>query len=489
MFAHAQSLERENPTQIQNKKVAITLKGRQVTNRVPVHLVFLIDISDSMSGEKLNSVKKSIEFLLPFLTQEDIVSLITFGEDSRILLKGIPTDAAGKNTILEIMKELQTKGCTNMSAGLLSTLELMSEEPVGIGYPGHKHGILLLTDGHANRGVSTPDELLEIITRLLSSHPSLTLTTVGYGVDHNAELLRRAAVLGTGSYNVVYTLENVATVFGEVFGGLTTVVAQNVTVSLPLGSSIETCYPTYSDKNKLKLDIKVGDIYAENEIIIFADLSGSSVGVKWCDMSDLSIKTQEIQVEPYSPDVPIPKQIIIAQHRQKVSKLLLKRPIDSTEIYSYLTKLRELPFAQDVIIQMMIDDLEHLLETVDTGIAQQDNTDFTQHAAYLSLGRGLRSVAPTPQPQDPVHLSSGSPRFQFGFGRSARGAVQDPIAPFPTVAPTVAPTVHRRRTTNINPTSSPFSNQQQSTTTSLIREVSGQRQQGQQRQQRSQSPP
>ena len=147
------------------RRCAIVCKGHASTARQPVHLIFVIDTSDSMNDSilssqagfsKLQQVKKSIEFLLPLLTPTDFVSMISFGDVSTTHLQCVAMDDEGKKQVQLVLRDLRTDGCTNMSAGLLDVQELANLSM--------KQGVLLLTDGHANMGVSTTSGLESIVT-------------------------------------------------------------------------------------------------------------------------------------------------------------------------------------------------------------------------------------------------------------------------------------------------------------------------------------
>lgn len=432
---------------IAQHEIAVTLKGRVTDRRQPVHLIFLIDTSDSMSdSDKLNSVKRSLEFIQPLLTPEDLVSMVQFGDDSSVLLNKVA--ATDKDTILYKINTLKTDGCTNLSAGLMNVRNCLLPST-----DRRKQGILLLTDGHANRGVNSPSGLNSIATRLLTDRPDLTITTIGYGHDHNAELLRNIGSTGGGSYNVVYTLENVATVFGEVLGGLTTVVAQNVTIHLPPGSVPKTAYPI-TQENCGMIQVRVGDIYTENEIVVLATLPSGVDTVRVTGHNMLTFDTQDtlLTAESMSLGGNIPKHIEQAVFRYRVSQLL-KRALDHsanhTELKNdtndLLAQLKDLPYVEEQLIQMMIDDLERILESFTTSLNfGATATNFAQHSAYLGLGRGLRSQ----EPEDPFNSVHEDP-FQ---------------------APTRI--LQSTRSAVIDTTFSPFSNRRQRNVTTTLRATS-----------------
>lgn len=468
----------------EQSKAAIVLKGASTTARQAVHLIFVIDISDSMQDGKLENVKRSVEHLLPLLTPNDMVSMIAFGDESTLVAKCVNATADGQARILDRLHRMHTMGCTNMSAALLDVLELMRDDPDASGSPGHKHGVLLLTDGHANRGVFQPDGLMSIIARLLTQFPNLSLTTVGYGKDHNTSLLRDAATTGGGSYNVVYSLENVATVFGEVLGGLTTVVAQNVKVVLPPHSLAQTAYATKVLQDDT-VEIKVGDIYAENEIVILYSpptANQHSVKVTGVDMTDLDQIQDVLSVQP--AETPVPKTIELASFRFQVTELLkdaLKQPRPQDldlRANLLLSQLRALPYHLENIVQMMIDDVESVQEVAEAGGADLlQSASIAQHAAYMGLGRGLRSSAPAGA-SDPDH-DPNSPHG-FAVGGMAQGSALLARSPSPphvwgvSLAP--SPTLQRRRTAQVDSTSSPFSNRVQATTSATLRAASTQEQ-------------
>lgn len=461
-------------------KVAVTLKGGQTTCRQAIHLIFLIDVSGSMDdrirnstmpvlssnsgelkaktdGSRLNSVKRSLEFLIPLLTPTDIVTLITFGDESEVLDKVVQMDEQGKSKLLQIIRGLKTNGCTNMSSAILQVADLFKDDPNFWASPGHKHGVLLLTDGHANRGVFTPDGLMSIIAKLITDNPKLSLATIGYGQDHNSELLKQAATTGSGSYNVVNTLEDIATTFGEVLGGLTTVVAQNMCITFPPGVQPLTAFNTSSDNDGVV--VRVGDIYAEQEVIVLADnYTEGAIGVTGYDMSDLSRIHMSISVEPVNTP---PRAVVMAEFRYRVSQLLLSPNKENAE--TLLKELQDIS-DRDNLVEMMIEDCETVLETLHTGGSKQAEVEMAQHSAYLSLGRGLR-CAPTSavaRPPSPPHS-----------GRSLLGRASGFLfgAPAPTSVEPGDPTpLTRRRTARVNYASSPFSNQTQQATTTIMRE-------------------
>lgn len=464
------------------KQAAVIIRGDAAApgERNPVHLIFNIDISDSMAeAGKLESVKKSMEFIVPLLQPEDLVSVITFGEQSHIILNKVA--ATEKDTILYKVRALKTDGCTNLSAGLMNINDCLVDSPAT-----HKAGVLLLTDGHANRGVSGADGLKQIVQQLLTAAPTLTLTAVGYGHDHNINLLRDMATTGAGSYNIVYNLENVATTFGEVLGGLTTVVAQNVVVHFPPGTALRTGYATQAAADGT-IQVRVGDVYAENEIIILATLpdSAASARVTGHNMRTFVSMEDILPVLDLPAGASIPKNVEQANFRYRVSTLLKEattRATDSTALKqkaeALLAELKDLPYAEEQLIQMMIDDMETLLESLDAPPAMWGHapalaattSQMAQHSAYLALGRGMRTASAPMPPSPPLGPMPGR---RIRFAGAASPPLSDPGDTDDASPLTPTPSA-RIRTARVDPDASPFMNAPQRQITSLMRTSSQQ---------------
>jgi Mg-chelatase subunit ChlD len=449
-------------------KAGILLKGDVADVRQSVHLIFVIDVSDSMNDSgKLGNVKKSMEFIIPLLQDDDLVSVITFGETSDILLDRI--SAAEKSAILYKVQGLKTDGCTNMSAGLMNIRSCLEGHSAAASESGagaaqsRKTGILMLTDGHANRGASSPEALKEIVTRITEEWSDLTLTTIGYSHDHFAALLQDMATVGKGSYNVVYNLEQVATTFGEVLGGLTTVVAQNVVVHLPPNSKPLTGYTVIEKTNGVK-EVRVGDVYAENEVIVLCELPAgvTEVRITGHNMVNHSIIDAMVPVVVPSVDECVPKAMEQAHYRYEVSSLLKAYSTNSqahstadwlAKAEGLCNQLKGLSYASEQLVQMMIDDMENMMESLRNPrnyLSPMETTQMAQHSAYLALGRGLRVASSQPM-EDP------QPQVRFAM-------------------PASAPASPPQRTAQVDNLQSPFSNRAQRNVTSILRATSSQQQ-------------
>lgn len=434
----------------------LILKGQTRHSRQPVHLLVLVDTSGSMEMEnKLSSVQKSLQLMLELLSPEDRLSLVTFADDSKTFLTRAAPTPEERQAILYRIQKLTADGSTNMSAGLLEARALV-EPPSS----GRKQGLILLTDGHANIGVHSEEGLIEILKRIQSESPGLSLTTVAYGVDHNAEMLTSLAKAGGGAYNVVSNLEDVATVFGDILGGLISVSAQKVEVQLPPGAEANTSFRTETDPAGMTT-VYVGDLYADAEITILFKSSPSQgpLRVKGTDMTTLDPIDQICEPTLLTSLEDVPLSLCMAEVRQQVADLLQHFRTETsgghrslrTEIQTLIRTIEDNDRIRTHPLRpILLEDLQQALHRLDRGhdLTQMEAVEMAQHSAYLGMARGLRTQ--TSQVPSPTHrrmrrgrrVSSGSIEATAALPPSPPGAQAMP----PPLASVTSPFANRMQT-------------------------------------------
>eukprot|EP00747_Dinoflagellata_sp_TGD_P163611 gnl/TRDRNA2_/TRDRNA2_182456_c0_seq1.p1 gnl/TRDRNA2_/TRDRNA2_182456_c0~~gnl/TRDRNA2_/TRDRNA2_182456_c0_seq1.p1 ORF type:complete len:676 (-),score=127.19 gnl/TRDRNA2_/TRDRNA2_182456_c0_seq1:140-2167(-) len=134
----------------------------------------------------------------------------------------------------------------------------------------------LFTDGLANFGITTSDGICAAAEAALGElgDQCCSLSTFGFGADHNADLLKGLADKGNGIYSYVEGEDQIGSAFGEALGGLLSTTHQNVKLSLALSPGIclarapATSYPvedvTAKDATAAPIfNIDLGDLFAE----------------------------------------------------------------------------------------------------------------------------------------------------------------------------------------------------------------------------------
>jgi len=195
----------------------------------------IIDRSGSMYGGKLQSVKKSLHYLLDLLKPEDRISIILFDDKSELILSPKMIGKSRK-IIEETINSIQDRGTTNIKAGLETCFNAVINRKTR----NQVTGVLLLSDGqdncHFNHDKTKVDSFFENWYEKLNNDPFI-LHSFGYGDDHDEEILNHIARKRGGNFYYVQDIELVSDNFIDCLGGLSSVIGKNAYVDISLHQS------------------------------------------------------------------------------------------------------------------------------------------------------------------------------------------------------------------------------------------------------------
>lgn len=176
--------------------VMVGLKTEDIDySRAPAsNLVFLLDVSGSMDEpDKLPLLQKSFAELTKYLRKKDRISIVTYASEDRVVLEGARGDQRDK--IKEALDGLEAGGGTYGSRGIETAYALAEENFI----TGGNNRIILATDGDLNIGMTSEEELEELIAEKKES--GIFLSVLGFGTgnikDNKMEIL---ADKGNGNY-------------------------------------------------------------------------------------------------------------------------------------------------------------------------------------------------------------------------------------------------------------------------------------------------
>ena len=201
-----------------------------VEKRVPLNLALVLDRSGSMQGDRIANARRAANRLIEMLQPEDRVSVVTFSSDAKVLLSS--AEEINKQKAIAKINTLKAGGSTALFAGV----SLGSEQILAHFDPKRVNRIVLLSDGEANVGPQTPEELAGLGRRLAGK--GMSVTTVGLGLDYNETLMARLAGSSDGNHVFVKTAADLETVFQEEFMDAATVVARDATIRVRCGTDV-----------------------------------------------------------------------------------------------------------------------------------------------------------------------------------------------------------------------------------------------------------
>ncbi len=174
-------------------------------------LVLVIDRSGSMSSSvggtsssQQELANEAAVLALNTLYPQDLVGVVAFDGDAKMIVKiAMNSDPA---SVAKKVHSLQPGGGTNIYAGLNMAYRELA--PLGVQDAAVKH-IILLTDGQSMEPV--PGGYIKLARQM--KRQGITLSTIGVGDGHDAQLLNQLAMMGDGNYHPIINPANLPQVF------------------------------------------------------------------------------------------------------------------------------------------------------------------------------------------------------------------------------------------------------------------------------------
>jgi Ca-activated chloride channel family protein len=224
----------------------VGVQGRAVdlAERQPSHLTFLVDVSGSMqSPERLPLAKRALRLLVDQLHDGDTVALVTYAGNVRLVLPH--TGMNQKARIHEAIEALSAGGSTAMGSGV----ELAYQQAVKVLDSKSSSRVIILSDGDANVGRTSHDEILKLVAGHVKE--GVTLTTVGFGMgNYKAVLMEQLADKGNGNHFYVDSLLAAKRIFVEQLGGTLEVIAQDVKLQVDFDPAQVNAYRLVGYENR-----------------------------------------------------------------------------------------------------------------------------------------------------------------------------------------------------------------------------------------------
>jgi Ca-activated chloride channel homolog len=235
------------PWNKEHKLLLVGLQGKSMpTENLPAsNLVFLIDVSGSMSDEnKLPLVKASLKLLTDQLREKDKISMVVYAGNAGLVLPA--TSGAEKDKIKKAIDALESGGSTAGGAGIQLAYKTAQENFVKDG----NNRVILCTDGDFNVGVSSDDDMVRLVEKERNS--GVFLTTLGYGMgNYKDSKMQLMADKGNGNNFYIDNFSEAKKVLVNEFGGTLFTIAKDVKLQLEFNPEKVAGYRLIGYENRL----------------------------------------------------------------------------------------------------------------------------------------------------------------------------------------------------------------------------------------------
>jgi Ca-activated chloride channel family protein len=210
-----------------HRLVRVGIRSADVSDagRADADLTLVVDCSGSMDeAGKMETTKAALRTLVGSLRPSDRVAMVCYSTEAQVALE--PTPVAERAAVLEAVDALRPQASTNAAAGLSLGYDLartMQQRSEG---ERRMSRVVLISDGVANVGETTPGGILERISS--QARAGTNLISVGVGIaTYNDRLLEQLADRGDGWHVYVDTQAEAERVFATGLTGSLVVTARD----------------------------------------------------------------------------------------------------------------------------------------------------------------------------------------------------------------------------------------------------------------------
>jgi Ca-activated chloride channel family protein len=227
---------------------------------LPKEVVFVVDTSGSMQGEKIEQTKKALKFCLSSLSESDRFNLITFSTDVNGLSSGNMLEASKANVAkaLTAVDQIEASGGTNIDGALRAALG--SDFTAG---STKAKMVVFMTDGLPTVGVTDPQSILGDAVAA-SQKNKVRVFNFGVGNDVNTHLLDKLSLQAEGVSTYVSPREDIEVKVSDFYSKIKNPVMTDVVFDFGSASLANSIYPK-----------KIPALYRGGEITILGRFKGT----------------------------------------------------------------------------------------------------------------------------------------------------------------------------------------------------------------------
>ena len=353
-----------------------SLTAAKSERRAPINVAIVIDRSGSMQGDRIAAAKEGARVALKRLSSDDTVALVSFNHEVEVLSPSAPLSNS-RDKLIEAIDNLQASGTTALHAGVKEG----GRQVEAFVSDNNVNRVILLSDGLANVGPSTPGELAELGRRLASK--GISVSTIGLGLDYNEDLMQRLAAASDGNHVFVERPSDLAEIFDREFGDALSVSARDITITIEckLGFKPMRILGRDGSIDGEKVTLKLNQLQAGNERYVVVELQapeGRSEGA--ADVADVTVTYVDLD-KGGSPS-------------RAEAKPSVRFSNNAKEVEDGLNK----PVMSQVTQQIATEKSEKAVELRDAGDIAGARKVLEENADYLKRSRDVftSGVAPAP---------------------------------------------------------------------------------------------
>ncbi|XP_061473996.1 inter-alpha-trypsin inhibitor heavy chain H3-like [Rhineura floridana] len=273
----------------------------QNVSHLPKNIVFIIDVSISMSGRKLQQTKDALLKILEDIKEDDHLNFVLFGDDvhrwKNTLIKATPENLAEARRYVQ---NINIAGWTNLNGGLMAGIEMLNEA--------HKNGylpersaslIIMLTDGRPTKGERNTQVILSNVRDAIQG--KYPLYNLGFGYDLDYGSLEKMAAENNGLARRIYEDSDSALQLQGFYDEVANPLLTEVELKYPenaISDLTQNSFKHYYDGSEI---VVAGRIIDNDLNSIFADVKahGAEDDVTYSEQGDIEQTAKALEDQKY----------------------------------------------------------------------------------------------------------------------------------------------------------------------------------------------
>ena len=265
----------------------------------PSNLVFLLDVSGSMSSQdKLPLLKKAFTLLVDQVREQDRVAIVVYAGAAGLVLPSTP--GSEKDEILAALEKLEAGGSTAGGAGIKLAYDVARKNHID----GGNNRVILATDGDFNVGASSDEAMVKLIEKERESGTFLTVLGFGTGNLKDSKM-EQIADHGNGNFAYIDGLLEARKVLVEEMGGTLLTLAKDVKLQIEFNPARVAGYRLIGYENRLLADEDfnddtkdAGELGAGHTVTALYEVVPAGVGMPGGSVDPLRYQEQPDPPEP-----------------------------------------------------------------------------------------------------------------------------------------------------------------------------------------------
>merc|ERR1712117_212418 len=284
---------------------------------LPKHAIFILDVSGSMYGERLQQLKDAMFTVLDDMKPEDFFNIITFSTSvnnwspSGITKEGdqpaIPATKENKKKAISHVLDLEAEGGTNINSAMLKGLELAKEVLRSESLPqGVASMLVFLSDGEATEG-ETSSKAIKANVATANSDTELPIFSVAFGSGADFDLLKEISLAADSFAKRVYEGSDAALQLENFYAEISSPVVTNLKFDYVGGLVDNSSLSNGEVRTLFKGDqyVVVGKLLSEASGTFTVHVTADKTGAKYLDdiVIDPCLRQPKIVEDSSSPSV------------------------------------------------------------------------------------------------------------------------------------------------------------------------------------------